>query len=177
MHNRLIGAALSTTLAFFLGACGNTEQVGKQPVKTEQSYTLKLAETWGPGYPIFGDSTKSLAQMVDKMSAGRLKITIDSSNKHKAPFGIFDMVKAGQYDMGHSASYYWKGKDPNTLVRAGGHKPSVGTKRNCLDVRKMALSLLLQGFRYVRQCDFVLVGLVLCKGLIQTFGCRRALLC
>jgi TRAP-type mannitol/chloroaromatic compound transport system substrate-binding protein len=49
------------------------------------------------------------------MSNGRLKITIDSKNKHKAPFGIFDMVKAGQYDMGHSASYYWKGKDPNTL--------------------------------------------------------------
>ena len=26
-----------------------------------------------------------------------------------------DMVKAGQYDMGHSASYYWKGKVPETL--------------------------------------------------------------
>ncbi len=25
------------------------------------------------------------------------------------------MVKGGQYDMGHSASYYWKGKDINTL--------------------------------------------------------------
>jgi TRAP-type mannitol/chloroaromatic compound transport system substrate-binding protein len=25
------------------------------------------------------------------------------------------MVRAGQYDMGHSASYYWKGKVPNTL--------------------------------------------------------------
>ncbi len=25
------------------------------------------------------------------------------------------MVKAGQYQMGHSASYYWKGKDINTL--------------------------------------------------------------
>jgi TRAP-type mannitol/chloroaromatic compound transport system substrate-binding protein len=49
------------------------------------------------------------------MSDGRLKVRIDSSNKHKAPFGVFDMVKAGQYDMGHSASYYWKGKVPNTL--------------------------------------------------------------
>ncbi|MCG6965990.1 MAG: TRAP transporter substrate-binding protein [Chromatiaceae bacterium] len=81
----------------------------------EQTYRLRLAETWGPNYPIFGDTTKSLAAMVDKMSGGRLKITIDSANKHKAPFGVFEMVKAGQYDMGHSASYYWKGKDPNTL--------------------------------------------------------------
>jgi len=80
-----------------------------------QTYRLRLAETWGPNYPIFGDATKALAAMVDAMSDGRLKITIDSSNKHKAPLGVFDMVKAGQYDIGHSASYYWKGKDPNTL--------------------------------------------------------------
>ncbi|KZY83095.1 ABC transporter substrate-binding protein, partial [Oleiphilus sp. HI0068] len=33
----------------------------------------------------------------------------------KSPFGIFDMVKSGQYDMGHSASYYWKGKVPATM--------------------------------------------------------------
>ena len=25
------------------------------------------------------------------------------------------MVKLGQYEMGHSASYYWKGKDINLL--------------------------------------------------------------
>ncbi len=80
-----------------------------------ETYRLRLAETWGPNYPIFGDATKMLAAMVDKMSDGRLKITIDSANKHKAPLGVFDMVKAGQYDIGHSASYYWKGKDPNTL--------------------------------------------------------------
>lgn len=81
----------------------------------DKVYKLKLAESWPPNFPIFGDATKNMAAMADKMSNGRLKITIDSKNKHKAPFGIFDMVKSGQYDMGHSASYYWKGKDPNTL--------------------------------------------------------------
>ena len=81
----------------------------------DKSYTLRLAETWGPNFPIFGDATKNMAEMAEKMSNGRLKIRIDSANRHKAPFGVFDMVKAGQYDMGHSASYYWKGKVPNTL--------------------------------------------------------------
>ena len=78
-------------------------------------YKLKLAESWLPNFPIFGESVKNMVQMVDEMSNGRLKIRIDSANKHKAPFGIFDMVKSGQYDMGHSASYYYKGKVPNTL--------------------------------------------------------------
>lgn len=78
-------------------------------------HRLKLAETWPANFPIFGDATKNMAKMVETMSNGRLKITIDSKNKHKAALGIFDMVRSGQYDMGHSASYYWKGKVPETL--------------------------------------------------------------
>lgn len=81
----------------------------------DKVYRLKLAETWGPNFPIFGDATKNMAKMAEEMSNGRLKIRIDSANKHKAPLGVFDMVKSGQYDMGHSGSYYWKGKVPNTL--------------------------------------------------------------
>eukprot|EP01028_Stygiella_incarcerata_P010123 TRINITY_DN5113_c0_g1_i6.p1 TRINITY_DN5113_c0_g1~~TRINITY_DN5113_c0_g1_i6.p1 ORF type:complete len:299 (-),score=2.13 TRINITY_DN5113_c0_g1_i6:281-1177(-) len=49
------------------------------------------------------------------MSNGRLQIRVDAANKHKAALGILDMVKGGQYEMGHSASYYWKGKDINLL--------------------------------------------------------------
>lgn len=116
MFRKLLRILLASSLLVALAACNEGEPAVKTPaVPTTQKFVLKLAETWGPNYPIFGDATKELAAMVDKMSAGRLTITIDSANKHKAPFGIFDMVKAGQYDMGHSASYYWKGKDPNTL--------------------------------------------------------------
>jgi len=81
----------------------------------QKVYKLKLAETWPTNFPIFGDATKNMAKMANTMSNGRLKITIDSKNKHKAALGIFDMVRSGQYDMGHSASYYWKGKVPETL--------------------------------------------------------------
>ncbi|MDH5426239.1 MAG: TRAP transporter substrate-binding protein [Gammaproteobacteria bacterium] len=81
----------------------------------DKVYKLKMAETWPTNFPIFGDATKNMAKMAEEMSNGRLKITIDSKNKHKAPFGIFDMVRSGQYDLGHSASYYWKGKVPETL--------------------------------------------------------------
>jgi len=56
-----------------------------------------------------------MAKLAEEMSDGRLVIRVDSSNKHKAPLGILDMVKGGQYDMGHSTSYFWKGKDINTL--------------------------------------------------------------
>lgn len=81
----------------------------------EKEVKWRLAETWPTNFPIFGDVSKTMAANVDKMTGGCFKITIDSKNKHKAALGIFDFVKNGQYQMGHSASYYWKGKDINTL--------------------------------------------------------------
>ena len=78
-------------------------------------YRWRLAQTWGSGFPIFGDAVEKMADMVKEMSNGEMEIRIDSANKHKSPFGILDMVKEGQYEMGHSASYYWKGKDPSTM--------------------------------------------------------------
>lgn len=81
----------------------------------ERVYTWKLATTWGPTLSPFIDAPKNMAKMVKEMSNGRLVIRVDASNKHKSPFGVFDMVKGGQYDMAHTASYYWKGKDITLL--------------------------------------------------------------
>ncbi|PLY07280.1 MAG: ABC transporter substrate-binding protein [Arcobacter sp.] len=82
---------------------------------SEKVYKLKMATTWGPTLSPLIDSAYNAAKMAEKMSNGRLQIRVDASNKHKSPLGILDMVKGGQYDMGHSASYYWKGKDIATL--------------------------------------------------------------
>lgn len=81
----------------------------------EPKYRWKLASSWPTNFPIFGDAPAKMADLVNKMSNGEMEIRIDTKNKHKAAFGVFDMVKAGQYDMAHSASYYWKGKDVNTM--------------------------------------------------------------
>jgi len=112
-------AVVGVVLLALLGACdkpappGESPQVKAQPVRP--AYTWKLAMTWPTNYPLFSDSVKRLAESVKIMSQGELVIQIDSANKHKAPFGILDMVKEGQYEMGHSASYYWKGMDPTAM--------------------------------------------------------------
>ena len=81
----------------------------------EKVYKFSMATTWGETATPLIDAAKNMADMANKMSNGRIEIRVDSANKHKAPLGILDMVKGGQYDMGHTASYYWKGKDINTL--------------------------------------------------------------
>ncbi len=100
-----------------LTSCGEKQQAtAPEASKVEkEAIVWKLAQTWGTGFPIFGDAVIKMADMVKVMSDGDLEIRIDSANKHKAAFGILDMVNAGQYEMGHSASYYWKGKDANTM--------------------------------------------------------------
>jgi len=77
----------------------------------DQKVRWKLAMTWGPTLHPFVDAVEEMAKMVEEMSGGNFIIRIDAANKHKSPFGVLDMVKLGQYDMAHSASYYWNGKD------------------------------------------------------------------
>ncbi len=75
------------------------------------TYRWRMATSWPSAFPIFDTSARRFAHYVKQLSYGKFIIEVDSASKHKAPFGVFDMVKDGQYEMGHSASYYWKGKD------------------------------------------------------------------
>ena len=63
----------------------------------EKVYKLSMAATWGETASPLIDAAKNMANMAEKMSNGRLKIDVDSANKHKAPLGILDMVKGGSY--------------------------------------------------------------------------------
>lgn len=110
------------TALFFLTGCdqkvAEKEVVVEKVVEVEKkpkAVNWKIATTWGPTAVPFSTAVTNMADMVEKMSGGSFTIQVDASNKHKAPFGILDMVKLGKYEMGHSASYYWKGKDINTL--------------------------------------------------------------
>jgi TRAP-type mannitol/chloroaromatic compound transport system substrate-binding protein len=119
----LTGLMMIVAVAGLL-ACGQkpeatpAAQAAPEPAPAPEKETIvwRLAQTWGTGFPIFGDAVIKMADLVKEMSGGEMEIRIDSANKHKAAFGILDMVNAGQYEMGHSASYYWKGKDPSTMT-------------------------------------------------------------
>jgi TRAP-type mannitol/chloroaromatic compound transport system substrate-binding protein len=75
----------------------------------------KLAETWPSTLTPLASPPLKVAEYVKEMSDGKFVIKVEGKEKHKAPLGILDMVKGGQYQMGHSGSYYWKGKDINTV--------------------------------------------------------------
>ena len=83
-------------------------------VQAQTNYEWRIAETWPKDFPLFGDAVKKFIENVALLSNNRLIIKSEARDVHKKPFGVFDMVKSGQYQMGHSASFYWKEKDINT---------------------------------------------------------------
>lgn len=102
---------------FFLVACGAPDSRPETNKSNAQQETIKLrlAHGWPKGFPVFGESVEAYAELVHELSNGQIEIQVDSTNKHKAAFGIFDFVKSGQYDIGQSAAYYYGGKDPDLL--------------------------------------------------------------
>jgi TRAP-type mannitol/chloroaromatic compound transport system substrate-binding protein len=74
----------------------------------------RIAESWPKGFPLFGDVVRGMAAKVDLLSAGEFKIQIVSKGEHKRSLEVFDMVEAGEFEMGHSVSQWWIKKDPNT---------------------------------------------------------------
>ncbi len=115
LQNRLAIALISIMLVSCGGDDKTTTQQATTDTNTNKVYNLSLAMTWPSSLPIFTDAVKNAANYANIMSNGRINIRIDDKGKHKAALGIFDLVKSGQYDLGHTASYYYKGKVPETL--------------------------------------------------------------
>ncbi|MCI5143670.1 MAG: ABC transporter substrate-binding protein, partial [Candidatus Electrothrix sp. ATG1] len=85
------------------------------PALAGRTVKWKLAQTWPATLTPLSSPPAQVAKMVKEMSGGKFIIRVEGKEKHKAPLAVLDMVKGGQYQMGHSGSYYWKGKDINTV--------------------------------------------------------------
>jgi len=78
----------------------------------EKTFNWKMVTTWPPHFPMLGEGADKLAQWVDEMSGGRLKISVYGGGELVPPLGVFDAVSQGTVEMGHGAGYYWAGKSP-----------------------------------------------------------------
>jgi len=81
-----------------------------------QQYRWKLVTTWPKNFPGLGTAPETFARMVGEMSAGRLQIRVYGAGEVVPAFGVFDAVSQGVAEVGHGASYYWKGKVPASVI-------------------------------------------------------------
>jgi TRAP-type mannitol/chloroaromatic compound transport system substrate-binding protein len=77
-----------------------------------RTFEWRLVTTWPANFPGLGTGAIDFAKRVEACSAGRLKIRIYGDGELVPAFEIFDAVSSGTAEIGHGASYYWKGKVP-----------------------------------------------------------------
>jgi TRAP-type mannitol/chloroaromatic compound transport system substrate-binding protein len=92
------------------GERGGLSVSGEETSQTR--YRWSLVTTWPKNFPVLGTSVETFSRQVEVMSAGRLVIHVYGANEIVPANGVFDAVSAGSVEMGHAASYYWRGKVP-----------------------------------------------------------------
>jgi len=120
-RRKFVGAAGLAGTVGLLSACTKqteapTECAGQSPAET---FTWKMVTSWPRDFPGLGTGASRLAESINKLSNGRLTIKIYGGNELVPPFEVFDAVSSGTAEMGHSATYYWKGKVPAAQFFAG----------------------------------------------------------
>ena len=120
-RRKFVGAAGMAGAAGLLSACG--KQVGPQAKCTAETsgetFKWKMVTSWPRDFPGLGTGANRLAESINKLSDGRLTIKVYGGNELVPAFEVFDAVSQGTAEMGHSATYYWKGKAPEAQFFAG----------------------------------------------------------
>ena len=119
----LLPAAVVGLLLLWIGTLGlwaveaqmTDDDTGPRVAGSESSIEWKLVTTWPKGLPGLGSAPENFARRVGEMSNGRLTVRVYGAGEVVPPFEVFDAVSQGVAEMGHGASYYWKGKIPSSV--------------------------------------------------------------
>ncbi|SHI11420.1 TRAP transporter substrate-binding protein [Ferrimonas marina] len=119
-HRFLNRLKLMTALALttFLAGCQPppADSGAGSSVQSSETFQWKLVTSWPKNFPGLGMAPERFAERVNKMSGGRLTVTVYGAGDLVPAFEVFDAVSQGTAEMGHSASYYWKGKTPASQI-------------------------------------------------------------
>lgn len=96
-----------------------SQKPGAAPVAQQGSRTLKSQASW-PAASLLYENYTMLADRVDKMSGGRLKIQVQPSGAIVGAFEVLDAVHSGALDAAHTWAGYWIGKHRAAVLFTGG---------------------------------------------------------
>ncbi|HKK04394.1 MAG TPA: TRAP transporter substrate-binding protein DctP [Gammaproteobacteria bacterium] len=83
---------------------------GARVANAKPQFKWKMVTTWPKNFPGMGTGANNLAKLIGEMSGGRIEVKVYGSKELVPAFEVFDAVSRGTAEMGHGASYYWKGK-------------------------------------------------------------------
>ena len=81
-----------------------------RPAHARAEFRWKMVTSWPKNFPGLGTGANFLGNLIEEMSNGRISVKVYGAGELVPAMQVFDAVSKGTAQMGHSASYYWKGK-------------------------------------------------------------------
>ena len=80
-------------------------------VHAQANVRWRLASSFPKSLDTIFGGAETFAKKVGELSGGKFQISTHAGGELMPPFGVVDGVQAGTVEMGHTASYYYVGKD------------------------------------------------------------------
>lgn len=93
-----------------IGAAGAVAAPFVSTVHAQETITWDMVTSWPQNFPALGTGANDFARRIETLSGGRMRIRVHGAGELVPAMEVFDAVAAGTAEMGHSASYYWRGK-------------------------------------------------------------------
>jgi TRAP-type mannitol/chloroaromatic compound transport system substrate-binding protein len=103
---------MSITRRNLVGAAALTTVVAAPNVARAQTRRWRMVTSWPKRLPGPGMSAERLAERIKALSGGRLEISVSAAGEVVPAFEVLDAVGGGVAEMGHTASFFWQGKEP-----------------------------------------------------------------
>lgn len=93
-------------------AGGGLAALAAPSVARAQTRRWRMVTSWPKRLPGPGMSAERIAERIAALSGGRLQITVHAAGDVVPAFEVLDAVGGGVAEMGHTAAFYWQGKQP-----------------------------------------------------------------
>jgi TRAP-type mannitol/chloroaromatic compound transport system substrate-binding protein len=94
------------------GAAGVVGALAAPAVATAQTRRWRMVTSWPKRLPGPGMSAERVAERIAALSGGRLQVTVHAAGEVVPAFEVLDAVGSGVAELGHTAAFYWQGKQP-----------------------------------------------------------------
>ena len=81
-------------------------------VARAQTVRWRMVTSWPKRLPGPGMSAERVAERITALSGGRIQVSVHAAGEIVPAFEVLDAVGGGVAELGHTASFYWQGKQP-----------------------------------------------------------------
>jgi TRAP-type mannitol/chloroaromatic compound transport system substrate-binding protein len=94
-----------------LGLLGGAAQLAAPALAQSDKRRWRMVTSWPKRLPGPGMSAERVAERIGSLSGGRIEITVSAAGEVVPAFEVLDAVGTGVAEMGHTAAFYWQGKE------------------------------------------------------------------